>query len=370
MINPTFLPPEDVCWQAVVQRDSSYNGVFVMGVKTTKIYCRSGCPARLPKRENITFFALPAAAEQAGFRPCKRCHPQGVAPQDEQVCRVQKICTYIQTHLENALTLDELSKIVHWNASHLQKTFKQVMGITPRQYAEACRMQRFKAELRDGTSVTQAIYQAGYGGSSRLYERADANLGMMPSVYQRGGAAMTIRYTIVECNMGQLLIGATERGICSLGMGDTDEEVIKRLHKEFPKARFERDDAALAQGVKQVLAYLQGWQPHFDLPLDIRVTAFQKRVLDELQRIPYGNTRSYGEIAAAIGDPKAVRAVGHACATNPIPLIIPCHRVVGSNGSITGYAFGVERKKKLLDMEQCQMTLDMDDAAESSMAQP
>ncbi len=364
MTAQTFLPSEEICWQAVSQRDSTYTGVFVIAVKTTKIYCRPGCPARMPKRENITFFALPAAAEQAGFRACKRCHPRDVAPRDEQVCRVQDICTYIQTHIENTLTLEELSEVFHWNASHLQKTFKQVMGITPRQYTDACRMQRFKTELRDGSSVTEAIYQAGYGGSSRLYERADANLGMMPSVYQKGGMAMTIAYTILECSMGQLLIGATERGICSLTMGDTADEVLQNLHREFPNAHIQRDDAALTQGGQQVLAYLNGWQPHFDLPLDMRVTAFQKRVLDELQRIPYGATRTYGEIAAAIGEPKAARAVGRACATNPIPLIIPCHRVVGGDGSITGYAFGVERKKQLLDLEQRPPTLENNNPVE------
>lgn len=370
MMTHVFLLDEDMCWQAVCQRDTAYSGVFVVAVKTTGIYCRPGCPARIPKRENVAFFALPAAAERAGFRACKRCKPRAIAPRDEQVCRVQEICTYIQTHTENALTLEELSEQFHWNASHLQKTFKQVMGITPRQYADACRIERFKAELRDGTSVTDAIYEAGYGGSSRLYERADANLGMMPSVYQKGGAMMTIYYTILECSMGQLLIAATERGICSITMGEMTDELTERLYAEFPNAQIEQDDEMLATAGQQVLAYLKGWQPHFDLPLDIRVTAFQKRVLDELQRIPYGVTRTYGEIAAAIGEPKAARAVGRACATNPVPLIIPCHRVVGSDGSVTGYAFGVERKKQLLNMEQRQMTLETELAAESPVAQP
>lgn len=347
-----LLPDDSVCWQAVKTRDKSYAGVFVFGVRTTRVYCRPGCPARVPLQKNVRFFALPAAAEQAGFRPCKRCQPQTVAMRDENACRVQQVCDYIRQHLHKSLTLEDLSAVVYLSPFHLQRIFSGVMGISPRQYMEACRMTDFKARLKDGERVTDAIYSAGFGSGSRVYERTASQMGMSPSTYQKGGENMTIRYSTTPTVMGAMLVAMTERGVCSLTLGNTADDLVLRLYHEFPKAVIERDDRALDTTLEQVIAYLEGWQPHFDLPLDIRVTAFQKRVLDELTRIPYGQTRTYGEIAAAIGEPKAARAVGRACATNPVPLIIPCHRVVGSNGSLTGYAYGTERKKYLLEMEQ------------------
>lgn len=346
-----LLPDDDTCWQAVETCDTAYDGVFVLGVRTTRIYCRPGCKARTPLRKNVLFFALPAAAEQAGFRACKRCQPQRIAMRDETVCRVQAICEYIQQNLEDA-SLETLSAQFHISLFHLQRTFAQVMGISPRQYAEACRMTQFKASLQAGERVTDAIYSAGYSSSSRLYERAEAQLGMTPTTYQRGGETMTIRYNTTDTVMGAMLVAMTEKGISSITLGATHEELVTRLYHEFPRAAIEHNEAALAAPIQAVLDYLAGWQPHFDLPVDLRVTAFQKRVLDELCKIPYGATRTYGEIAAAIGEPKAARAVGRACATNPVPLVIPCHRVVGSNGSLTGYAYGTERKQFLLDMER------------------
>lgn len=345
-----MLPDPVTCWNAVAARDTSYDGQFVTAVKTTKIYCRPSCPARTPLQKNVTFYALPAAAELEGYRPCKRCKPQTINPCDEQAQRVEALCAYIQSHLDGDLSLEALGEAVYLSPTYVQRTFQAVMGISPHQYVEACRMQRFRAQVKQGERITDAIYAAGFQSSSRLYERTE-QLGMTPVEYQRGGAGLYIRYTLTESVMGWLLVAATDRGICCLTLGDTPDEPLARLKLEFPRASLEQDDAALHPALTQVIAYLKGWQPHFDLPLDLRVTAFQKRVLEELCRIDYGQTRTYGEIAAAIGHPKSARAVGRACATNPIPLIVPCHRVVGHNGSLTGYAYGVERKRALLEME-------------------
>jgi AraC family transcriptional regulator of adaptative response/methylated-DNA-[protein]-cysteine methyltransferase len=345
------LPAPDICYEAVKTKDNSYDGQFVVAVKTTGIYCRPSCPSRIPKAENVTFYTMPAAAEAHGFRACKRCHPKAVELVDEQALRVQEICEYIQAHLDDSLTLDDLSAQIYWSPFHLQRTFKDIMGITPRQYVEAQRMNHFKTRLKAGDTVTDAALEAGYSSSSRVYAQSDAHLGMPPSTYQQGGSETTIAYSVADSVLGKLLVAMTERGVCSVEMGDNESPLVERLHTEFPQAEVVRDDSALQQTLQTVVAYLNGWQPHMDLPLDIRVTAFQQRVLDELKRIPYGETRTYAEIAQAIGQPKAARAVGNACNKNPVPLIIPCHRVVGSNGSLTGYAFGLERKKTLLDME-------------------
>jgi AraC family transcriptional regulator, regulatory protein of adaptative response / methylated-DNA-[protein]-cysteine methyltransferase len=346
------LPTPEICYEAVRVNDTQYDGQFVVAVKTTGIYCRPSCPSRTPKPENVTFYPLPAAAEAHGFRACKRCHPKAADPVDEQALRVQEICEYIQAHVDESLTLEDLSAQVYWSPFHLQRTFKDIMGISPRQYVEAQRMAHFKSRLKAGDSVTDAALEAGYSSSSRVYAQSDAHMGMPPSTYQQGGSDTTIAYSITDSPLGKLLVAMTERGVCSIEMGDNDTPLTERLHVEFSQAEIVRDDTALKQALKAVLDYLNGWQPHIDLPLDIRVTAFQQRVLDELKRIPYGETRTYGEIAKAIGQPKAARAVGNACNKNPVPLIIPCHRVVGSNGNLTGYAFGLERKQTLLDLEQ------------------
>jgi len=346
------LPEPTICYQAVVSNDRNYDGRFVVAVKTTGIYCRPSCPSRTPKRENVTFFRIPAAAEKEGFRACKRCHPQETQAADEQAQRVQQVCQYIQTHLDESLTLGDLSTEVHWSPYHLQRTFKQIMGITPRQYIDAQRMTHFKNRLKAGDSVTNAALDAGYSSSSRVSAQADTRMGMPPSIYQQGGKEMRIAFSMTDSPLGSLLVAMTERGICSVEMGDAEAPLVERLKEEFPQADLTRNDQELKQALQAVLDYLNGWQPHIDLPLDIRVTAFQQRVLDELRRIPYGETRTYGEIAAAIGKPKAARAVGSACNKNPVPLIIPCHRVIGSTGSLTGYAFGLERKQILLNLEK------------------
>ncbi|MGB1288611.1 MAG: bifunctional DNA-binding transcriptional regulator/O6-methylguanine-DNA methyltransferase Ada [Aggregatilineales bacterium] len=352
MTTATIRPTDETCWQAVADSDRRYDGHFVTAVKTTKIYCRPSCPARLPKRQNVEFFALPIQAEDAGYRACKRCHPREVDVQDEGAARVQAICDYIRAHHHETITLENLGETFYVSPTHLQRSFKKYMGISPRQYMDSCRMNAFKSALQSGESVTNATYQAGYGAGSRMYEQWSKTPGLSPSDYQRKGANMTIQYTVAPCNLGYILVAATEKGVCSLSMGDDIETLVTKLHNNFAKAAIERNDDAIGEALQQVLNYLEGQQPHFDLPLDIQVTAFQKRVLEELQRIPYGETRSYGEIAKALGKPKASRAVGAACGANPVPLIIPCHRVIGSSGKITGYAFGTDRKKQLLTMEK------------------
>ncbi|MGJ3239256.1 MAG: bifunctional DNA-binding transcriptional regulator/O6-methylguanine-DNA methyltransferase Ada [Anaerolineae bacterium] len=345
------IPASDICWQAVQESDSAYDGRFVFAVRTTRIYCRPSCPSRLPNRENVRFFALPTTAEAHGYRPCKRCDPARATAHDPQAKQVQAVCDYIDAHLDQSLTLTELGRIVHWSPYHLQRTFKEVMGITPRQYTGAQRIKAFKQALKAGESVTYSALTAGYSSSSRVYESGYHALGMTPTDYQQGADDITIAYATGDSPLGRLLVAMTDRGVCALEMGEDDAPLIERVHDEFPSA-FIYDDPDYVQGALQaVLDYLAGWQPHIALPLDIRVTAFQQRVLDALQAIPYGETRTYGEIASAIGQPKASRAVGNACNRNPVPLIIPCHRVLGSNGKLTGYAFGLARKAHLLELE-------------------
>jgi len=343
---------EERLWQSVLARDVEADGAFVYAVRTTGIYCRPTCPARRPRRENVAFFALPEAAEQAGFRACHRCHPEQAAIRDPQVEVVQRVCRAIAANPEEPPTLASLGADVGLSPFHLQRTFKRVMGITPRQYADACRMDRLKSELRKGEAVTSALYGAGYGSPSRLYERAPAQLGMTPAVYRRGGAGMRIHYTVVPCPLGRLLVAATERGICAINLGDAEDTLADSLRKEYPAAAIARDASGLDSTVAAIIRHLHGQEPHLDLPLDVQATAFQWRVWEALQTIPYGSTRSYGEIARAIGQPTAARAVAQACATNRVALAIPCHRVVREDGDLGGYRWGIERKRTLLAQEQ------------------
>lgn len=343
---------EEQLWRSVLARDMEADGAFVYAVRTTGIYCRPTCPSRRARREHVTFFALPEAAERAGFRACRRCHPEQVTIRDPQVEVVRRVCRAIVANPEELPTLASLSADVGLSPFHLQRTFKRVMGITPRQYADACRMDRLKGELRKGEAVTSALYGAGYGSPSRLYERAPAQLGMTPAVYRRGGAGMQIHYTVVACPLGRLLVAATERGLCAITLGDTDDTLADGLTREYPAAAIARDASGLDTAVAAIIRYLHGQEPHLDLPLDVQATAFQWRVWEALQAIPYGSTRSYGAIARAIGQPTAARAVAQACATNRVALAIPCHRVVRDNGDVGGYRWGIERKRTLLAQER------------------
>ncbi|HEY7159270.1 MAG TPA: bifunctional DNA-binding transcriptional regulator/O6-methylguanine-DNA methyltransferase Ada [Gemmataceae bacterium] len=343
---------EERCWQAVAERDAAWDGRFVYAVRSTGVYCRPSCPSRRPRRRQVVFYPVPEAAEQCGYRPCRRCRPRQTAATDPHVEIVRGTCRYIETHLEGALTLDALGQQARLSPFHLQRIFKRIVGITPRQYADACRLGVLKSRLKERRTVTMAMMEAGYGSSSRLYERASSQLGMTPATYQRGGRAVLVRYTVAACPLGRLLLAGTERGICAVYLGDGDAKLEAELSREFPAAELRRDDDGLSAWVSELVDHLRGQQPHLDLPLDVRATAFQWRVWQELQAIPYGSTRSYSEIARALGQPTAARAVARACATNPVSVVIPCHRVVREDGDLGGYRWGLERKQALLDHEK------------------
>ncbi|MBE3559777.1 MAG: bifunctional DNA-binding transcriptional regulator/O6-methylguanine-DNA methyltransferase Ada [Ktedonobacteraceae bacterium] len=342
---------EEERWQAVINRDESANGKFVYAVRSTGIYCSPSCPSRKPAREQVIFFLHATDAQQAGFRPCRRCQPDKEKTVGPHIELVRRACHYIETHAEESLPLAKLGQVVNMSPYHLQRTFRQVTGITPRQYVEACRIKQLKERLKEGEMVTTAMYSVGYNSSSRFYEGAPTRLGMTPTIYRQGGQGMKIRYAITDCPLGRLLVGMTEKGICAVSLGDADEPLEAALRAEYPAAEIWRDDD-MCEWVRSIVRYLQGQQPHLELPLDVQATAFEWRVWTELQAIPYGETRSYGEIAQALGDRKKARAVAHACATNPVALIVPCHRVVREDGGIGNYRWGVERKQQLLRQEQ------------------
>ena len=342
---------EETYWQAVLTRDKHSDGTFVYAVRSTGIYCNPSCAARRPRREQVVFFPQPEAAEQAGYRACRRCRPQEASVYQLQLEMVQHACHYIDTHLEGPLTLEALGKEVSVSPYHLQRIFKRIMGITPRQYAQAYRLGQLKQQLKEGETVTTALYNTGYGSSSRLYEQAPAQLGMTPAAYRQGGKSMHIGYAIVDCPLGRLLIAATEKGICAVSLGDSDAVLETALHSEYPAAEIQRDGVELSQWVSTLLNHLNGQQPQLDLPIDVQATAFQWRVWQALRAIPYGSTRSYSQVAQALGDPKATRAVARACASNPVAIVVPCHRVVREDGKLGGYRWGLERKQRLLAQE-------------------
>jgi AraC family transcriptional regulator of adaptative response/methylated-DNA-[protein]-cysteine methyltransferase len=351
---PTTPEAAEERWRAVVARDRRFDGRFVFGVRSTGIYCRPSCPARRPRPENVVFFPVPEAAEQAGFRSCRRCRPRETRSRDPQAAWVQRICRHIDRNPDEPLTLAALAAETGVSPHHLQRTFKRIMGITPRQYADARRLGTLKSQLKGGQSVALATYEAGYGSSSRLYERAPSQLGMTPGAYRRGGLGMSIGYTIADSPLGRLLVAATRRGVSAVCLGDSDGVLEAALRAEYPAAAIARDDGALGPWLKAILDHLRGREPHLDLAVDVQATAFQWRVWQELKAIPFGRTRSYGEIARRIGRPTAARAVARACATNPVALVVPCHRVIPEAGSVGGYRWGAERKRALLSREEAQ----------------
>jgi len=342
----------DQLWQAVVAKDARFDGQFVFAVSSTGVYCRPSCPSRRAHRERVKFFDLPEAAEQAGFRACLRCQPRRARIMDPQVELVQRVCRLLNSNESESLKLAELATQAGVSQFHLQRTFKRVMGISPRQYLAARKIDNFKTLVRKGESVTTSLYESGFNSSSRLYEHAAEELGMTPATYSRGGRGVNISYTIASSSMGRLLVAVTERGVCAVRMADGDAELEKDLRGEFPNAELKRDDSALRESVQKILNHLEKNEPRLDLPLDIKATAFQRQVWEHLRAIPYGQTVSYGDVAKALGKPGAVRAVGRACATNPVALVIPCHRVVREDKTLGGYRWGLDRKKKLLDHER------------------
>ena len=333
---------DDERWRAVLARDRRCDGAFVYAVRSTGIYCRPSCASRRPRRTQVTFFLVPEAAEREGYRACRRCHPAQAVASDPAIAMVRDAC--------RALDAGETPT---GDPHRLARAFKRVLGITPKQYADARRVARFKQELKRRKHVSPALYEAGYSSSSRVYERTHEQLGMTPGTYARGGAGISIAYVTVATSLGRLLVAATERGVCRVMLGDNGETLQADLLSEFPTARVVQDKSGkLAGWVGAILAYLDAREPHLDLPLDIRATAFQRRVWRELQKIPFGKTRSYAEVARRIGQPQATRAVARACATNPAALVIPCHRVIREDGDLGGYRWGLERKKALLERER------------------
>ncbi len=349
----TEAPTADRRWRAVVNRDGGADGRFVYAVTTTGIYCRPTCPSRRPRPEHVAFFASAAEAHAAGFRPCRRCRPEGARAPDPAREKVLAACRYIESRGEEVPKLDEVARHVGASAPYLQRTFTRVVGVSPRAYADALRLRRFKSEVRGGGEIAGALYGAGYGSSSRLYEAAPRQLGMTPKTYRDHGRGTQIRTARVRCALGVLLVGATERGICAVRFGDSAKDLDAELRAEFSQARFVAADAELTAWLEAIVAYLDGSSTRLDLPLDVRGTAFERRVWDAIRRIGHGATSTYGAIAKGIRQPRAVRAVANACARNPVALLVPCHRVVPKSGRAAGgYRWGARRKERLLELER------------------
>jgi AraC family transcriptional regulator of adaptative response/methylated-DNA-[protein]-cysteine methyltransferase len=344
-------------WDSVLARDRSADGEFVYGVSSTGVYCRPSCPSRRPARRFVQFFDLPADAQKAGYRACLRCKPDkaGAGP---YIDRIRKACAFIDERADEPLTLETVGKAVGLSPFHLQRSFKRIMGISPRQYRDARRMKQFKAGLKGGRSVTDSIYQAGFGSSSRLYERASAELGMTPASYGKKGDGNRIDFTVARSGLGLMLIAATDRGICMIGFGDDAAQLEEELRDEFARAVLVRDDKALSRYAGAIRDHLDGRILDLDLPLDVKATAFQRKVWEQLRRIPYGDSITYSELANRIGSPGSVRAVARACATNPVSIVVPCHRVVQKGGGLAGYRWGVERKQQLLSKEKARLAED------------
>ncbi len=339
------------CWAAVTGRDARVDGAFVYAVRTTGVYCRPGCASRSPRRDNVAFYPDPAAAEAAGFRPCKRCRPSEGSLAARHAAAIGRACALIGAS-ESLPSLAELAAAAGISRFHFHRVFKEITGATPREWATAHRLGRFAERLEAGDSVADAVYGAGFGASSRAYEAAPSGLGMTPGTRRRGGRGETIRYTIVPTPLGHAIVAATERGICLTALGDDRASLEAELRRRFPAATLAAADDALAGWAERVVAVITQPGALPDLPLDIRGTAFQAQVWRALQKIPPGHTATYSEIAAALGRPKAVRAVAQACAGNKLALLVPCHRVVRRDGDLAGYRWGIERKRALLAHEQ------------------
>ncbi len=341
---------EEIFWQASLTKNAKFNGVFYICVKTTKIFCKPTCTARQPKRENVEFVKTWQDAENKGFRACLRCKPKLDSFINPQTQLVINACEIIEAKSE--VSLEILSEKLNISSFHLQRTFKEIIGISPKKYAESLRLEKFKGELRSGSDVVSAIYESGYGSSRSLYQNVLSKLGMTPKVYQKGGKSMKISFAFANCDLGKMLVARTEKGVCSVTFGDTEDFLTEKLREEFPKAEMSENTSNLKESVEIILQHLSGKNKLIDLPLDLQATAFQMQVWELLRKIPFGETLSYKQVAEKIGNVKAVRAVARACATNRVAVVIPCHRVIGSNGSLSGYRWGIERKKQLLEIEK------------------
>ncbi len=342
---------EEQCWAALTGRDARSDGAFVYAVRTTGVYCRPGCASRRPKRENVAFYPDPAAAEAAGFRPCKRCRPNEASMAERHVAAIDRACALIRAR-DSLPTLAELADAAGISRYHFHRVFKQITGATPREWGKAHRLDRFAKRLDAGDRVAGAAYAAGFGASSRAYEAAAGGLGMTPAARRRGAEGETIRFTIVSTWLGWALVAATGRGICMTALADDRAGLEAELRRRFPAAVLQPADAALAGWAERVVRFITRPAEQLDLPLDIRGTAFQAQVWRALQKIPPGETATYSEIAAAMGRPRAVRAVAQACAGNRLAVLVPCHRVIRGDGQLAGYRWGLERKRALLARER------------------
>jgi AraC family transcriptional regulator of adaptative response/methylated-DNA-[protein]-cysteine methyltransferase len=341
---------EDEQWAAVMRRDRAADGVFYYSVRTTGVYCRPSCAARLPRRENVRFHATSVDAEAAGFRPCKRCRPDEASLAQRRAAAVAQACRLIQ-EADELPGLDALAASAGMSRFHFHRVFKALTGLTPKAYAAAHRANRVRDELARSATVTDAIYGAGFNSQGRFYATSAQMLGMTPTDFRSGGDGTSIRFAVGDCSMGAILVAATDKGVCAILLGDDPETLVRDLQDRFPKARLIGGDAQFEQLVAKVVGFVEAPALGLDLPLDVRGTAFQRRVWQALRKIPAGSTASYSEIAERIGAPKAVRAVAQACASNPVAVAIPCHRVVRKDGGLSGYRWGVERKRALLERE-------------------
>ena len=336
-------------WQATLARDARADGAFFFGVKSTQIYCRPSCPARRPLRKNTLFFPTPADAEREGFRPCQRCKPNEI-PQAVQM--VQRAAQVLKNDVDEAVSVVMLARKVGVPSGALRRAFRQQAGLSPKELSAALRLKKFKQLLREGSSISDALYATGYGSTSRVYERSDAHLGMTPATYRKGGKGMKIQYTTTKSYLGEVLVAATERGVSAVYLGDTTAKLVSELREEYPRAEIAAAKGEYSKWVEEIVSRIEGSAPRRELPLDLQATAFQRRVWKELQKIPRGTTRTYGQVARAMGQPRAVRAVARACATNPVSIVVPCHRVVRADGNLAGYRWGLSRKEKLLERER------------------
>ena len=352
MIDITSVTGLDLRWKALAARDRAADGTFVYGVTSTGVYCRPSCPSRRPRADRVRFFDTTHDARQAGFRACKRCRPDTVGLAQPGVDAVRRVSAYLATHAEESVTLAHLARVASMSPHHLQRRFKALVGLSPREYQAALRADRLRATLRGGRDVTSAIYEAGYGSPSRVYESAPTGKGMTPSAYRRHGAGMRIGYSIVASPIGRVLVAATELGVCAVKIGDSEASLVRELRQEYSAAEISANEAPQAAWVKAIADHLRGNGSSLDLPIDVTATAFQWKVWRALQQIPPGETRAYAEVARRIGKPRAVRAVANACANNPVALVVPCHRVVPSSGGVGGYRWGAGRKAALLEAEK------------------
>ncbi len=346
----TMFDSDAQCWDAVQHRDARADGVFFYSVRSTGVYCRPSCAARLPRRENVRFHATCAAAEQAGFRPCKRCRPNEAPRAERQAAAVAQACRIIDA-AETPPSLDQLASVLGMSRYHFHRIFKAKTGVTPKAYADARRANRVRTELPKRATVTEAIYEAGFNSNGRFYEQTSKTLGMQPRDFRVGGNGASIRFAVGQCSLGSILVAATERGVCAITLGDDPDALVRDLQDRFPSATLTGGDAAFERWVATVVGFVEAPRLGLDLPLDVRGTAFQQRVWRALCEIPAGSTASYADIATQVGAPYAVRAVAQACAANSLAVAIPCHRVVRKDGALSGYRWGVDRKRELLKRE-------------------